>query len=122
MVGATSSVCVGAEDTRIGSASSTPGGLINIGTVIVDGCNAPYSYFLSVHTGCPGTVANEVACAQYGCGAWPQLSFDATAGEAYYIRVTGFSDVEISYLLTLTGPDCETVDPIFGDPDAEMQP
>jgi hypothetical protein len=84
------------------------------GTVVVDGCNAPYSFFLSVHTGCPGTIVNEIACAQYGCSAWPQLSFNAIAGETYYIRVTGFTYNEISYILRLTGPDCVD-DQIFGD-------
>ena len=81
------------------------------GTVTVDGCGAAYSYYLSVHTGCPGTIANEIGCAFYGCpsGPWPQVTFNATAGQTYYIRVTGFRDVEMySYTLTLTGPDCGT--------------
>ena len=43
-----------------------------------------------------------------GCsGLWPRVSFNATAGQTYYIRVNGFNAVEIDYMLTLTGPACD---------------
>ncbi|TDJ71426.1 MAG: hypothetical protein E2O39_08400 [Planctomycetota bacterium] len=105
--------------TNDGSSSCSPNSFLNRdvwfsytpatdGLVIVDGCGAAFSYFLSVHTGCPGTVANEIGCALYGCSsAWPQVVFNATAGQTYRIRVTGFGAVEISYTLTLTGPPCQ---------------
>ena len=91
------------------------------GPVTVDGCGAPFSYFLSVHTGCPGTSTNEVGCALYGCpsGPWPQVTFDGIAGQTYLIRVTGFNSVEIDYVLTLTGPDCQGDVSILGDLDGD---
>ena len=91
------------------------------GPVTVDGCGAPYSYFLSVHTGCPGASANQIGCALYGCpsGPWPQVSFEGIAGQTYLIRVTGFNSVEINYVLTLTGPACQGDVPIPGDIDGD---
>ena len=47
------------------------------GPVSVGGCDSPYSYYLSVHSGCPGTEANQIGCALYGCdNAWPQVDFE----------------------------------------------
>jgi hypothetical protein len=75
--------------------------------VTVDGCGSRFSFFLSVHTGCPGTVANEIACDFDSCsGLWPSVTFNAAAGQTYLIRVTGFNAVGIEYNLTLTGPAC----------------
>jgi len=77
------------------------------GAVTVSGCGAAYTYFLSVHTGCPGTTANELACDFYHCsGAWPSITFQAAAGQTYYFRVTGNAGYEIDYTLHLTGPPC----------------
>jgi len=79
------------------------------GPVTVAGCDSPYSYYLSVHSACPGTGANEIGCALYGCSTdyiWPEVSFDGVAGETYLIRVAGFNGVEIDYSLTVIGPDC----------------
>ncbi|NNF43251.1 MAG: hypothetical protein HKN62_09405 [Phycisphaerales bacterium] len=39
-------------------------------SVTISGCDAPFSFYLSVHDGCPGTPANEIGCALYGCSAW----------------------------------------------------
>jgi hypothetical protein len=90
------------------------------GTVTVDGCGSPYSYYLSVHSGCPGTAANEIGCALYGCSsAWPSVTFTATAGETYLVRVTGFAANEIDYVLTLSGPACGSGGLITGDLDGD---
>jgi len=78
------------------------------GTVTVDGCGAGYTYFLSVHAGCPGTIANELACDFYHCsGAWPSLTFEGVGGVTYYLRVTGNAGYEIDYTLNLSGPPCQ---------------
>ncbi|MHC4082233.1 MAG: outer membrane protein assembly factor BamB family protein [Planctomycetota bacterium] len=90
------------------------------GAVTVDGCGSTFSYYLSVHSGCPGTAANEIGCALYGCSsAWPSVTFDATAGENYLIRVTGFAANEIDYVLTLTGPPCGPSGLVTGDLDGD---
>jgi IPT/TIG domain len=77
------------------------------GTVSIDGRNSAYSFYLSAHTGCPGTAANQVACGfdNYE-GLWPSITFDVSGGETYYIRVNGFSAVEMtSFQLTVEGPE-----------------
>jgi hypothetical protein len=49
-----------------------------------------YDTLLSVHTGCPGTSANEIVCSD-DCGSPDScLSFNAIAGTPYWIRVGGF--------------------------------
>ena len=86
------------------------------GTVIVDGCGAPASYYLSVHTGCPGLVGNEIACDFDSCSIlWPQVTFNGIAGQTYLIRVTGFGAAEIDYTLTLSGPACDPGGPLPAD-------
>ncbi len=78
------------------------------GPITVNGCGAAFSYYLSVHTGCPGSVSNQVGCSLYGCptGPWPQVSWPGVAGETYYIRVTGNGSHEIDYTLHVSGPPC----------------
>jgi outer membrane protein assembly factor BamB len=78
------------------------------GPITVNGCGAAYSYYLSVHAGCPGTTANELGCSLYGCpsGPWPQVTINGVAGQTYYIRVAGNQAYEIDYTLTVTGPPC----------------
>jgi hypothetical protein len=90
------------------------------GTVTVDGCGANASYYLSVHTGCPGSVGNEIACDFDSCSIlWPQVTFNATAGETYLIRVTGFGAAEIDFMLTLSGPACDPGGTVTGDVDGD---
>ncbi|MCL4741153.1 MAG: PQQ-binding-like beta-propeller repeat protein [Phycisphaerales bacterium] len=80
--------------------SYTPGAS---GQATVDGCGSSYWFYLSVHTGCPGTTMNEIGCAEGFC---PTVSFQAVAGQTYLVRLTGYAGNEIEYQLTLTGPDC----------------
>jgi hypothetical protein len=83
------------------------------GTVSVDGRDSLYSFYLSAHTACPGTVQNEIACGfDNYLGLWPSITFDVTAGETYYIRVNGFNAVEMtSFQLTVDGPECGPTPP-----------
>ncbi len=77
------------------------------GTVTVDTCGSTLSTIVSVHSGCPGTVANEIVCDNSACQfAWGVVSFNAAAGETYLIRLTGWSSSEGNYTLALTGPPC----------------
>ncbi|MFO0831215.1 MAG: trypsin-like peptidase domain-containing protein [Phycisphaerales bacterium] len=48
---------------------------------------------LSVHTGCPGTTANQVACNDdVSPGTlWSSLSFTANGGTTYYVRLSGYN-------------------------------
>ena len=87
---------------------------ITSGTVSIDGAGSQYSFYLSAHTDCPGTMQNQIACGfDNSDGIWPRLDLDVVAGETYYIRVNGFNAVEMeSFQLAVTGPGCEPAPPI----------
>jgi hypothetical protein len=66
------------------------------GTLSLYTCPASYDTLLSVHTGCPGTQSNEIACNDDSgyCGtAYPLTSYltvPVVAGIPYMVRVAGF--------------------------------
>ena len=79
------------------------------GTVIVDTCGSAINSILSVHTGCPGTMENEIVCDSSNCqNIFGRVSFSAVAGQTYLIRVTAWSFSDGEYILTLTGAECDT--------------
>jgi outer membrane protein assembly factor BamB len=86
--------------------SYTPGA---DGTVTLDACGSPFTaFYLSVHSSCPGTPQNELVCDGTSCeSVWPMLTFDATAGTTYYVRVSGYAAFEVEYTLNLAGPPCD---------------
>jgi hypothetical protein len=66
------------------------------GIVHIDTCSPETSFdtVLSVHTGCPATSANAIACGDDGCGPSglsSSVSFSARPGVDYIVRVAGFS-------------------------------
>src|SRR5262249_4624049 len=68
-------------------------GLLNINT-----CGSSFDTILSVHTACPGTSANQVACNDdgfvNGCGIRDSpVVFMAAAGATYYVRVGSYSTI-----------------------------
>ncbi len=91
------------------------------GAVTVDTCATPgLNTIVSVHTACPGTIENEVVCDGTACvGTWGVVSFNATAGQTYLIRLTGWSFSEGDYTLTLSGPSCALGEPVPGDFDGD---
>jgi hypothetical protein len=84
------------------------------GPVTIDTCGGFQGNTLSVHTDCPGTAANEITCNSFACQGMTMVTFDATAGETYLIRITGFNANEIGYTLNLSGPSC-TANDLDGD-------
>lgn len=58
---------------------------------------------LSVHTGCPGNAGNQIACNDdasiFAGWYWSRLSFVATAGVTYYVRIAGYGGAFGSYFL-----------------------
>lgn len=95
------------------------------GEVTISSCDSPYSsIYLSVHTGCPGTLANEIACDGDSCSVlWGQVTFNAQAGEMYLIRVTGYGILEVEFALEVDGPPCAEVllpGDLDGDGDADL--
>ncbi len=72
-------------------------------------CGSSYDTVLSVHTGCPGTSANQLGCNDDDpinqCGLDSRLSIPATAGISYYIRIAGFAGASGAFVLNVAcGP------------------
>jgi hypothetical protein len=85
------------------------------GSVTIDTCEGLWGNTLSVHTGCPGTSANQVVCNDFCCQGLSCVTFEATTGQTYLIRITGFNDTEIMYTLNLAGPACIPAGTVTGD-------
>ncbi|HRX84893.1 MAG TPA: hypothetical protein P5572_07740 [Phycisphaerae bacterium] len=80
------------------------------GSATVALCGSAYNTVVSVHSGCPGTRLNQVACNDDGCGQASRVTFTATAGETYRMRISGRSCATGAWVLSLTGPACDLLD------------
>ncbi|MEE9295166.1 MAG: hypothetical protein V3W34_09445 [Phycisphaerae bacterium] len=72
-----------------------------------------YDTVISMHTGCPGTIANQHACTDDGCsepGFRTNLNTMVVEGVRYLIRVSGYNGARGSFVLTLIGPECSFPD------------
>jgi hypothetical protein len=83
------------------------------GTATVSLCGADFNSKLAVYAGgdCPASTEPAIACNDAFCGDDAQVSFPATAGNAYKIRVGGFligtnniSTGEGTMVITCAGP------------------
>lgn len=62
------------------------------GVLFMDACGTNGTPVISVHTGCPGTVANMIQCNyrdSYHCGERPHVEISCVAGQTYRVRVGG---------------------------------
>ncbi|MBS0198262.1 MAG: hypothetical protein JSR77_16035 [Planctomycetes bacterium] len=83
------------------------------GTYTFDTCGSNFDTVLSVHTGCPGTTANMLACNDDSgtCGGSPPrqsfFTVNLTAGTAYTVRVAGFGSTPATgnYVLHIVPPN-----------------
>ncbi|MGE3109111.1 MAG: GC-type dockerin domain-anchored protein [Phycisphaerales bacterium] len=66
------------------------------------GAGTTYDSVLSLHTGCPGTASNQVACNDDSCGLSSSVRFDAVAGGTVYVRVAGFGGATGPFVLNVT--------------------
>ena len=84
-------------------------------------CGSAYDTVLSLHSGCPGTSANEIACNDDdpNCGFQSSLTVPVTAGETYLLRVSGFLGAAGDFTLTLSGPACDRGAGPAGDIDGD---
>jgi hypothetical protein len=79
------------------------------GTLKIDTCGSAFDTAVSIHTGCPGTAGNQIACnddcatAGFSCVSTNQscLTLAASSGTTYYIRVGGFNGVSGVYTLNI---------------------
>ena len=74
------------------------------GTISASLCGSSYDTQLAVFN----SSQVEIACNDDFCGLQSQLSAVVTAGEQYYIMVSGFFGGCGSYTLEVTGPMCAT--------------
>jgi hypothetical protein len=72
-------------------------------SVSVTLCGSDYDTALSIHSDCPGSVENQIACNDDSCGVQSAVVFDAIAGTTYLIRVSGFGGSSGAFQLNI---DC----------------
>jgi hypothetical protein len=87
------------------------------GTVVLDTLGSAFDTVLSVHSGCPGTTNNMLACNDDAAPPqrWSRVSLPVTRNTNYLIRIAGFSGAVGNYTLnsTLVAPAnnaCSTPD------------
>ena len=108
-------------DASCGSSSNSPDVWFSYtaaddGLVEVQTCGTTWDTVVSVHTGCPGTTANELACNDDACALQSRVLVDVQANQTILIRVAGFSGATGPFTLSVqpfvTG---EGADVIVGD-------
>ena len=77
------------------------------GQLTLSTCESDHDTAISVHTGCPGTVENELACNDDACGLQSLLTVPVQAGMSYLIRIASrFRSRTSRFVLELEGPTC----------------
>jgi murein tripeptide amidase MpaA len=74
------------------------------GFLTVSLCGSAYDTVLSVHSGCPGTVANEIACNDDYCFEQSRLDVVVLNGNDYWIRVSGGGGDTGTFQISFSGP------------------
>lgn len=120
----------GRDGSNSCAASSTAGDVWYVYTPVVDetitattfGSN--YDSVLSVHSGCPGTASNQIACSD-DCGNQGScVTFSAAAGTSYWIRVGGFQNNAGRFRLSVAreaGITGRVTDAVTGNPLPNVQ-
>lgn len=73
-------------------------------TLIADTFGSNYDTVLSVHSACPGTDLNTISCNDDCIGLDSCVSVSVTAGNSYWIRVSGFGDDAGNFQFHLAPP------------------
>ena len=77
------------------------------GFLTISLCGSAFDTVLSMHSGCPGTIANQVACNDNLCGLQSQLTnILVISGNGYWIRVSGNDGAAGEFRMVLSGPTC----------------
>jgi len=80
------STCSGAEEPDVYYLYTAPA----TQAVSVSTCaNSTFDTAVSIHSGCPATTKNQIACNDDACGTRSELTFAATEGVQYVIRISG---------------------------------
>ncbi|MCC6360858.1 MAG: hypothetical protein IT450_19135 [Phycisphaerales bacterium] len=67
----------------------------------VDTCGSAYDTVLSLHTGCPGTTENQLACNDDSCALGSRVVAALSAGQEIWIRISGFNGATGAFTLNL---------------------
>jgi len=79
---------------------------VGSGFVEITLCGSTFDTVLSVHSGCPGDVSNQIVCNDNYCGLQSKVTLFVTAGREYWIRVSGAAGAGGDFSLRLIGPAC----------------
>ncbi|HSL82941.1 MAG TPA: hypothetical protein VLF66_09200, partial [Thermoanaerobaculia bacterium] len=90
--------------------------------VVFDTFGSGYDTVLSLHSGCPGTTANELQCNDDHFSLQSRVTHSMSFGEQVWIRVSGFSGATGPFVLNVqeggrisgTVTDSSTTDPLPG--------
>ena len=87
------------------------------GVLRVNTCGSAYDTVLSIHSGCPGSAANQLACNDDSCGTSSSVSIPASSGTTYWIRVSGWDGAFGAFRLTvsLVPPNSGGADIVLGE-------
>jgi hypothetical protein len=81
-----SSTCAGSGSPDVYYLYTAP----STGPKVISTCFSTfYDSILSLHTGCPATTDNQIACNNDFCGPQSEVTFDAVANTEYVIRIGG---------------------------------
>jgi hypothetical protein len=70
-------------------------------TYVVETFGSAFDTVLSVHSYCPGTIYNQIACNDDSYGLQSAVRFGGDSHNAYYIRVSGFNGATRPYQLSI---------------------
>jgi hypothetical protein len=94
------STCVGSDTPDVYYRYTAPAS----GLVTASTCTASsYDTVVSVHSACPATTENQIACNNDTCGLRAEVTFTAKAGSDYIVRVAGASGAG-TFTLTMGEP------------------
>jgi len=84
------------------------------GTATINTCGSDFDTVLSIHSGCPATTANQITCndQSLSCSNVNNsfLSFNATQGTTYIVRVVGWNGLRGNVVLNVDAPARATAD------------
>lgn len=62
----------------------------SVSRLTVETCGSGYDTVVSLHSACPGTSSNELACSDDTCGVGSRVRADLSAGQSVLIRIAGW--------------------------------
>jgi len=69
-------------------------------------CGSSFDTVVSVHSGCPGTTANQIVCNDNSCGLQSEVSLYVQNLRSYWIRVSGAGTAAGDFQFSMAGPAC----------------